>query len=747
MKRLTRKYSLITALGIVLASSAATQRSFADSPPAPNQQVAAAEQLRTEAFAALKSGQFEQTNALISKAAAISHDPVTSQMSAWVKQFETQRQQFASERRKQYDKSVADVQKLLAAHQESFAIDAAARAYSLAEDKDAFRKEPWVDALVKDTTRRAAENEASEQWLKTLRLYSDLTQIEPANPEWKDRLKLATRRVRLLVTYTPDDLKAVQESEAKARAEADQILNPTTQPATRPAELADNDEFKTDWHDTLRGITMPTLKTALIETRGNYWKQVDFKTLMVGGLKGLQAVATTRGLEKAFPSLANETNRAAFLKSINSALDQCKAANGQSDAKLLSTTLDTVQQANRDTVKLPEEVIVSEFADGAFGELDPFTSMIWPSDVEEFNKSTQGEFSGVGIQIQLDEEGGLKVVSPLEDSPAWRQGIRAGDIITRINAKSAKGITIMQAVKNITGSEGTTVVLTVRSETKSGPVEKDYTIKREKIKVASLKGWQRRPGGAWDWFIDPQQKIGYLKLTNFTRTSSDELDHAIDEMKGQGVRALIFDLRDNPGGLLTAATDVADKFLHDGTIVSTKADASRPDAPVQPPLEARASSDDVDLPLVVLVNQYSASASEIVSGALKDWKRAFIVGERTFGKGSVQMLYPLRDRTAYLKLTTSHYYLPLGKCIHREENSTTWGVDPDVLVEMTPEQKRDAINTRSAMDVLRDVDAPADDAPTTGPSTQPSKKDLLNVDPQLSAGLLLLRMQLAGSTL
>src|SRR4029079_15853349 len=123
------------------------------------------------------------------------------------------------------------------------------------------------------------------------------------------------------------------------------------------------------------------------------------------------------------------------------------------------------------------------------------------------------------------------------------------------------------------------------------------------------------------------------------------------------------------------------------------------------------SGEDCDLPLVVLVNQYSASASEIVSGALKDWNRALIVGERTFGKGSVQMLYPLRDRTTYLKLTTSHYYLPLGKCIHREENSTTWGVDPDVLVEMTPEQKRDAINTRSAMDVLRDVDAPADDEP------------------------------------
>src|SRR5262249_9753379 len=161
--------------------------------------------------------------------------------------------------------------------------------------------------------------------------------------------------------------------------------------------------------------------------------------------------------------------------------------------------------------------------------------------------------------------------------------------------------------------------------------------------VASLKGWERRPGGTWDWFIDPQQKIGYLKLTNFTRTSADELDRAIEDMRAHGARGLILDLRDNPGGLLTAATEVADKFLREGNIVSTRADASRPDAPTQPPIDAHASADDCSLPLVVLVNQYSASASEIVSGALKDWKRALIVGERTFGKGSVQMLYPLKD--------------------------------------------------------------------------------------------------------
>ena len=143
--------------------------------------------------------------------------------------------------------------------------------------------------------------------------------------------------------------------------------------------------------------------------------------------------------------------------------------------------------------------------------------MIWPYDVEEFNKSTQGEFSGVGIQIQLDDDGSLKVVSPLEDSPAYRSGIKAGDVITRINGKSARGITINQAVKTITGVEGTTVTLTIRSLTKDGPVEKDYPIRREKIKVASVKGWQHLPGGGWEYFVDPDQKIAYLRITNFTQ--------------------------------------------------------------------------------------------------------------------------------------------------------------------------------------------------------------------------------------
>jgi carboxyl-terminal processing protease len=381
-----------------------------------------------------------------------------------------------------------------------------------------------------------------------------------------------------------------------------------------------------------------------------------------------------------------------------------------------------------------------------------FSSMIWPSELEEFNKTTQGEFSGVGISIQSEDDGSLKVVSPLEDSPAYNAGIKAGDIIDRINGKNAKGITLNQAVKTITGPPGTKVVLTIRSE--DGTVT-DYSLTRQTIKVASVKGWRHLPGGGWDYYLDPAEQIAYLRVTNFTKTTADELERAIADL-GQA-KALVLDLRYNPGGLLQAATEVSDQFLTKGTIVSTRADRDTPNHPTE--ATARDDGEEYARPVVVLVNQYSASASEIVAGALKDLDRALVVGERTFGKGSVQMLFPLARRQAYLKLTTSHYYLPSGRTIHREENSELWGVDPDLTIEMTPEQMKAAIDARQELDVLREAGAPVAKGPaapeqTAAPTTAPAdaaiagrgaKKDALGSDPQLSAALLLLRMQLAGA--
>jgi carboxyl-terminal processing protease len=758
--RLLRRWALAGALTLAGGTLAwLPVRSNAAAP----EQVATVQQLKSEAFKALRNGKFDQTSELLSRAASLSKDPADEQMATWTGSFETQRKEFAAERRKQYDKAVADVHMLIDKGKADYAVDVAARAYLLADDKKAFRKEGWVDNLINNTVKAAEAHEQKEQWLKALRLYSDLGSVEPANPVWKERLKLATRRVRLLALYTPDVLKHLQESDSKERDEVDALLNPTTQPTSKPAKEKDDpanaDAFRINWKETLNGVQMDMLWQALIDARNNYYREVGYKDLALGGLDGLRAVVTTKGLESAFPKVGDDHARKAFLESIDKCVADVNEANGSTEQWVLRTVLAKLRTSNDNSVQIPAEVFVSEFADGAFAELDPFTSMIWPNDLEEFNKTTQGEFSGVGIQIQSDEDGSLKVVSPLEDSPAYKAGIKAGDIVTHIDGKNAKGITLNQAVKTITGPKGSPVTLTVRSP--DGKV-KDYAIRRDTIKVASVKGWMHLPGGGWNFFVDDANKIGYMRMTNFTKETADELDRALAEMARKGAKAVVLDLRYNPGGLLTAATDVSDKFLDGGTIVSTHPDRETGNAPTI--ATAKPDDDDSPLPLVVLVNQYSASASEIVSGCLKDHKRALIVGERTFGKGSVQMLFPLTDRSAYLKLTTSHYYLPLGRCIHREENSQEWGVDPDVTVEMTPEQMRAAIDARQELDVLRDAQAaPAegeqeklnDVAPQVRDTVQgvkndkekKPKKDLLSSDPQLSAAVLLLKLQLAGAEL
>ncbi|MDB5290489.1 MAG: hypothetical protein JWL69_1730 [Phycisphaerales bacterium] len=763
MNRVSRSWAVMMALALVgsllFLSSPARVRAEG------SEEVAEVNQLKSEALRALLKGQFDQTNKLLGQAAGLSHDPTVERIAGWTNNFEQQRQEFTTERHQQYQKAVDNVKLLLDKNHPDYAIDGAARAYLLADDKLAFRNEPWVDAIVKDSINRATDYDQNEQWIKALRIYSDLGSIEPAVPQWKDKLKLATRRVRLLALYTPDVLKTLQEGDQKERDEVDALLKPATQPATKAPETQpadkDNDTFKIDWHETLRGVQLEMLWDALIDAKGNYYRDVTYKKLALGGLNGLQALVSTKGLEKAFPKLADPAKKATFVEALDEAVASNKAAADDNAEKLaLRSTLTRIKTVNRDTVELPDQVLVSEFADGAFGELDPFSSMIWPNDLEEFNKTTQGEFSGVGIQIQSDEDGSLKVVSPLEDTPAYKAKIKAGDIITHINGKSAKGISINQAVRTITGPSGTMVTLTVRSPDGHS---KDVTIKRETIKVASIKGWLHRPHGGWDYTVDADSKIAYMRLTNFTKDTGKELDKAVEQIKEHGSKAIILDLRYNPGGLLTAATDVADKFLKEGVIVSTRPDRDTGNQPTV--AVARPDESDTDLPLVVLVNQYSASASEIVSGALKDQKRALIVGERTFGKGSVQMLFPLAERTAYLKLTTSHYYLPSGRCLHREENSKEWGVDPDVKVEMTPEQMRAAIDARQDLDVLRDAEeAPAPaagDQPKLEEKTQKAeaqaapktddkakakpKKDLLASDPQLSAAILLLKLQLAGA--
>lgn len=734
----------------------------AESPAVSGSAVSLAQEAKDQAISALLRGQFDQGSRILSDAAGRTDDPTLASLARWAEQFGQQYAKALNERKEAYDKAVAQVQLLVKHDKKDHALDAATRAYSLAIDKAAFGREQWVVSLVSDADALAQGYEQQGQWQRAARVYLDLSIVEPAKPLWKNKLKAAGRFLRVQAMYTPEYLRKVQKLKTSDDEEVDALLTAanlqtTTRATSRPTtQNSDDDaaEAKVDWRDLVKGIEYEMLWTAIEDTRDNYYRTAAYPTLVSGGLTGLRAFVTTPGIETAFPSLGDTAKRTAFVRAIDEGLAKAWAA----DPDIAGTFREAVGQvraANRMTVELPESVFVNEFMDGALGELDPFSSMIWPAATEEFNSSTQGEFSGVGIQIERDESGTLKVVSPLEDSPAYRAGIKAGDTISHVDGQLVKGILLDQVVKKIKGPTGTKVTLTVRSP--DGGI-KDYVLRRDTIKVASIKGWKRLPGGGWDYMVDPVQQVAYVRLSQFTRASADELERALKQLKKDGARGIIFDLRSDPGGLLSSAVDIADKFLAKGVIVSTRADRETPQQPTVN--SATQGRQECDLPMVVLVNQFSASASEILSGALKDHGRALIVGERSFGKGSVQMLFPVAGRSAYLKLTTSHYYLPSGRCLHREENSTQWGVDPDVLVEMTPEQMRAVIDARQEMDVLRDPNAatlapadagsrqPARTVDQNGQAIMPAAKkpvDLLSTDPQLSAAVLLMRLELGGA--
>jgi carboxyl-terminal processing protease len=736
MKRLSVWSGAVLALslaGIVWAETAA--------PSNGPQSLAAVEELKSEAFQAIRSGDFERSSTLLGEAAGMTEDPTVQHMADWTRQYGDQRKTFDGQRREQFDKALGNVHLLMDHKMDTYAIDEAARAYTLADDKDGFIKQKWVLDLINESATAADKDEANQQWLEAARLYSDLCSLQPSVSSWQDKFDLAMRRVTLLMVYAPDRLKKLQDAEVAARDAEDKLLFPTTRPAeaaaaTQPAK--DDQAQDVDWHEVTKGIQYDMLWDSLVLAEQQYYRDVNFQDLLEGGLNGLTTLLTTPGLEDAFPGLADPQKRQQFQDGLNQCMADAKGATDDTSEEVLTQSLNTLRDLNDKTIKLPEEVFVSEFADGAFAPLDPFSKVIWPSEVEDTERMTQGEFGGVGLQIENDEQGNLKIVTPLEDTPAFRSGIQAGDIITLIDGKNAKGMSVDRAVKLIVGVPGTTVSLRIRSL--DGSV-KDHLLRRELIKVASVEGYQRKPGGGWDYFVDPEQRIAYVRLTSFSKTTSEDLDAAVAEMKQEGAKAIILDLRDNLGGLLPAATEVVNKFVANGVIVRTQADRVTSNPPIV--INARADEMETDVPMIVLVNQWSASASEIVSGALKDDRRALIVGQRTYGKGSVQMLFPLDSSKAYLKLTTAHYYLPSGRCIHREKNSKTWGVDPDVTVEMTPEQMRTVIDTREEMDIVHD----ADFKPAQTPTTQPAGARLLQADSQLAAGVLMLRLELAGAQL
>ena len=355
---------------------------------------------------------------------------------------------------------------------------------------------------------------------------------------------------------------------------------------------------------------------------------------------------------------------------------------------------------------------------------DRYTVFLSPEELEPFDKQIRGTFSGIGAEIDISDDR-LRIVSPLEESPAWKSGVMAGDIVLEIEGESTEGIKITEAVQKLTGPEGTQVTIRVRHD--SGD-EEVITITRARINVRTVKGLKRSSDHHWDYMLNEDQKIGYIRVTQFTTSTAEDMKIALDQLFERGVRGLVIDLRFNPGGLLESAVAVSDMFLDaDKRIVSIKGRS------VPERVEMSTSDSTVDpIPIVVLANEASASASEIVTGALSDNGRAKFIGARTFGKGSVQQVKMLENGLGALKITNAYYYLPNGRNIHRRKDSEVWGVDPDdgFYVSMTPDQVKKMIEVRRESDILHSRQT--DDEPM---SLSPDWIETELADPQLAAGL------------
>ena len=308
-----------------------------------------------------------------------------------------------------------------------------------------------------------------------------------------------------------------------------------------------------------------------------------------------------------------------------------------------------------------EKKMLEAAMNGMLAELDPHSSYLNSDDFKDFNDKTQGEFGGLGIQITSDR-GAIRVISPIDDTPAEKAGIKAGDYITRIDDEQVFDMTLNQAVKKMKGRPGTKVTLTIVDENHE---TKTLTLKRDIIKVKSVKFRELQLADS----DEDSPKVGYIRISDFGATTVKELTDAINKLERSGVVGYVLDVRNNPGGYLTAAVAVSDAFLDEGEIVSTrgkeKTDIERNFATKGDLTKGK--------PIVVLINHGSASASEIVAGALQDNGRALVMGSQSFGKGSVQQQKPLGDGTA-IHITIARYYTPSGRSIQNE------GITPDVQV-------------------------------------------------------------------
>ncbi len=628
-------------------------------------------------------------------------------ISEWISEYQEIIAQAKKIRDEIYNKDIKKAKEYIAKGEIEKALTAARKARFYTDNADAFIKLNWLIDLTKQAEKKAQEHLKKHEWLKAGNIYAELSGIYKDDDKYDKLIEDCAKRVRFQSFYKP----------------------------------------KGDWKDQLKGIRIEVMEVGLYIEQF-YVEKPDFYKMTLGGLKAIRIMTEIPKLADVFPNFKNKELTEQFIRQINRLIlqvEQQHSGNSKFTKKEFWQAFLKLVTINQDTVEMPDAVIVKEYFDAALAELDPFTNIIWPAEVDNFVKHTTGRFSGVGIQITM-ENNKLKVITPIPGTPAYKANIMPGDLIVSIDGESTEGITIDQAVRKITGPAGTKVVLGILHPFSDKPV--NITLVRDTIIIHTVKGYKRKSDNHWQYIIDSENKIAYIRITSFTDSTVPELTDAIHEIEKQSAKGLIIDLRFNPGGTLRSAVKTVDLFISKGTIVSTRG------RNVEPWVGKAHKRIITKMPIIILVNNYSASAAEIVSGALHDYRRALIVGQRTFGKGSVQNVISLLNDTCRLKLTTAYYYLPNGKCIHKKnKRSKDWGVNPDVTVKLTPNELRYIVEIQRDNEIVKQVNGKA--LPATNPTTTQIKKSADTdkvkepeekhppVDIQLQAAVTIMRARLS----
>ncbi|MFO0857312.1 MAG: S41 family peptidase [Phycisphaerales bacterium] len=745
------------------AQNQSTRVAMAESTPIPGAPSRAVNRWGNQVWTAAKNGDVGALKTLLTDGgngslAGLSDDAKTA-INDFLKNLDAREEL----RAKQMTESRTELDKLLAGEQTNNNMTKALREvlemYTISQDKEALLKEPAIADLLSRAETRAREAESNQDILSATELFIFLNELNDVSGRFRPDVRRVTSRQEMLRFYAPQRLYELNNDRRKAAGEK---------------ELPPFNPLGQDYKDHLANVTQETVERALARSR-DHVEQISTNQMVLSGLDALRTFVTTKDLKVAFPGLDDEAKVRDMVAQIETERQALSQLAVQLDVFQVSTLLDRIQERNASSVNVDAAAIVHEFGNGAMSRLDEYSQIIWPDELARFKKGTEGRFVGVGVQIEFNDKLEVRVVTPLEGSPAQRSGVHPDDIITKVDGRSVFGLSLDQVVDVITGREGTQVVLTLERPEESfaehtaepkadeagneaAPAaaepakrkEIEFRFTRASINVPSVKGWKR--SGAreddWDYFLDQANGIGYLRVSQFADETTAEMDRAITAMRRKGLNGLVFDLRYNPGGLLDQAVTVAQRFLpfdHEPIVSARRAGGFEE-------VEGYTSEDRASLegiPVVMLVNEGSASASEIVSGAVRTYASSdkhdvdvIVLGSRTYGKGSVQNVWSVNP-FSLMKLTTAYYMLPDKSIIHRRPGKATWGVEPHLKVEMLPKQNLDSIMLRRNADVL-----PLDE---NGVSLKrkdvPNPDDLLTkgIDLQLEAAKVLLLSRIEGS--